>query len=226
VLGLSGRTPQGLTRAVQNEGRQPGNFHPKGPAPQRVYTDATLPVSGDTKPKSGVQHAIVMAILKILEFPDPCLRAVASAVTVFDQTLADLVQNMADTMYDAPGVGLAANQVGSTHRVVVIDISENHDHLQVFVNPEIVSASSEEVICEEGCLSFPGIYDKVKRPAQVKVRAQDLTGTHFELDCDDLMAVCVQHEIDHLNGTVFVDHLSLLKQARSLAKLRKRRQRM
>lgn len=167
-----------------------------------------------------------MAILKILEFPDPCLRAVAKPVTVFDEALRELVRDMAETMYDAPGVGLAANQVGSSQRLVIVDISENHDQLGVFINPEIIWASDQLETCEEGCLSFPGIYDKVKRPAQVTVRAQDLDGKVFELACEGLMAVCIQHEIDHLNGTVFVDHLSMLKQARSLAKMRKRRLRL
>jgi peptide deformylase len=109
---------------------------------------------------------------------------------------------------------------------VIVDISENHDQLGVFINPEIIWASDQLETCEEGCLSFPGIYDKVKRPAQVTVRAQDLDGKVFELACEGLMAVCIQHEIDHLNGTVFVDHLSMLKQARSLAKMRKRRLRL
>jgi peptide deformylase len=166
-----------------------------------------------------------MAILTILEYPDPRLNRVAQPVTAFDERLRQLVRDMGETMYAAPGVGLAATQVDVHERVIVLDISENRDALRVFVNPEIVWASDEQVSCEEGCLSVPGIYDQVRRPARVRVRAHDVQGTPFELDCEDTLAVCVQHEIDHLDGTVFVQHLSLLKQARVRAKLRKRRTR-
>jgi peptide deformylase len=166
-----------------------------------------------------------MAILTILEYPDPRLNRVAQPVTVFDERLQQLVHDMRETMYAAPGVGLAATQVDVHQRVIVLDVSEERDALRVFVNPEIVWASDEEVSCEEGCLSVPGIYDQVRRPARVRVRAHDVQGKPFELDCEDTLAVCVQHEIDHLNGTVFVQHLSLLKQARVRAKLRKRRAR-
>jgi len=166
-----------------------------------------------------------MALLNILEYPDPRLERIAQPVTRFDDGLRQLVKDMAETMYAAAGVGLAATQVDVHQRVVVMDLSEAKDALRVFVNPEILWSSEETVSCEEGCLSVPGIYDQVRRPARVRVRAQDADGAPFELDCSDTLAVCVQHEIDHLNGTVFVRHLSLLKQARVRAKLRKRRSR-
>jgi peptide deformylase len=164
-----------------------------------------------------------MAILTILEYPDARLHRVARPVTVFDERLRDLIRDMGETMYAAPGVGLAATQVDVHQRVIVIDVSEEKDALRVFVNPEIVRASDELLTCEEGCLSVPGIYEQVKRPAEVTVRAQDGEGRSFELDCSGMLAVCVQHEIDHLQGTVFVEHLSMLKQARVRARLRKRR---
>jgi peptide deformylase len=166
-----------------------------------------------------------MAILTILEYPDPRLNRIAQPVTAFDERLQQLVRDMSETMYAAPGVGLAATQVDVHQRLVVMDISEDKNALRVFVNPEILWASDELVSCEEGCLSVPGVYDQVRRPARVRLRAQDVQGAAFELDCDGALAVCVQHEIDHLNGTVFVQHLSLLKQARVRAKLRKRRAR-
>ena len=163
-----------------------------------------------------------MAILTILEYPDPRLNRVARPVTTFDERLRELIRDMSETMYAAPGVGLAATQVDVHERVLVLDLSEKKDELRVFVNPAIVWASSETVACEEGCLSVPGVYEQVRRPAQVRVRAQDMHGKDFELECADTLAVCVQHEIDHLDGTVFVQHLSLLKQTRVRAKLRKR----
>ncbi len=164
-----------------------------------------------------------MALLPILQYPDPRLAMKADTVTVFDAELKQLASDMAETMYEAPGVGLAATQIGRNIRMVVIDISEEKNSLQVFVNPEILESSKETQDCEEGCLSLPGIYEKVKRPTHVKVRAQDLEGNFFELECDELMSVCVQHEIDHLSGTVFIDHLSALKKQRSVQKLAKRR---
>jgi peptide deformylase len=168
---------------------------------------------------------LTVAVLPILEYPDPRLRKVARPVTVFDARLRQLVADMAETMYAAPGIGLAATQVDVHERVIVIDVSETKDQLRVFVNPEIVWASEETALCEEGCLSVPGIYDEVRRPARVKVRAQDVEGKPFELDCDGLLAVCVQHEMDHLLGKVFVEYLSPLKQERIKTKLKKRKKR-
>ncbi|KQQ91985.1 peptide deformylase [Massilia sp. Leaf139] len=162
-----------------------------------------------------------MALLKILRYPDPRLHKVAVPVTAFDERLAKLVADMAETMYDAPGVGLAATQVDVHERVVVIDVTETHDELLVFVNPEIVWASEEKQVYDEGCLSVPGIYDGVERPARVKVRAQDAKGETFELECEGLLAVCIQHEMDHLMGKVFVEYLSPLKRNRIKAKLQK-----
>jgi len=162
-----------------------------------------------------------MALLKILRYPDPRLHKVAKPVTEFGERLAKLVADMAETMYDAPGVGLAATQVDVHERVVVIDVSESHDELHVFVNPEITWASEEKQVYDEGCLSVPGIYDGVERPARVKVRAQDAKGEFFELECDGLLAVCIQHEMDHLMGKVFVEYLSPLKRNRIKAKLQK-----
>lgn len=166
-----------------------------------------------------------MALLPILEYPDPRLRKVAQPVTVFDARLRQLVADMAETMYAAPGIGLAATQVDVHERVIVIDISETKDQLRVFVNPEILWASEETTLCEEGCLSVPGIYEEVRRPTRVKVRAQDVEGKSFELDCEGLLAVCVQHEMDHLLGKVFVEYLSPLKQERIKTKLKKRKKR-
>jgi peptide deformylase len=166
-----------------------------------------------------------LAKLTILEYPDPRLRAVARPVTAFDANLRRLISDMAETMYAAPGIGLAATQVDQHIRLIVIDVSETKDQLRVFVNPEILWASDETVLCEEGCLSVPGVYDEVRRPAQVRVRAQDGYGAPFELDCEGLLAVCVQHEMDHLTGKVFVDYLSALKQDRIRTKMKKRKAR-
>ena len=164
-----------------------------------------------------------MAKLSILEYPDPRLRTVAQQVTVFDSRLRTLVADMAETMYAAPGVGLAATQVDQHIRLIVIDVSETKDQLRVFINPELVWTSEETALCEEGCLSVPGVYDEVRRPARARVRAQDQFGETFELDCEGLLAVCVQHEMDHLTGKVFVDYLSALKQERIRTKLKKRK---
>ncbi|GIL06087.1 MAG: peptide deformylase [Burkholderiaceae bacterium] len=166
-----------------------------------------------------------MALLPILEYPDPRLKKVAQPVTRFDERLRKLAADMAETMYAAPGVGLAATQVDVHERLIVVDVSETKDQLYVFANPEIVWASEETVVCEEGCLSVPGIYDEVRRPAKVRVRAQDVQGETFDLDCEGLLAVCVQHEMDHLLGKVFVEYLSPLKQDRIRTKLKKRKAR-
>lgn len=162
-----------------------------------------------------------MALLNILRYPDPRLHKVAAPVTEFGERLAKLVADMAETMYDAPGVGLAASQVDVHEQVVVIDTSETHDELIVLVNPEITWASEERQVYDEGCLSVPNVYDGVERPSRVKVRAQDAKGEFFEREWDGLLAVCVQHEMDHLKGKVFVEYLSPLKRNRIKAKLQK-----
>lgn len=164
-----------------------------------------------------------MAQLPIVQYPDPRLAAKAEPVTVFDDKLKQLAADMAETMYAAPGVGLAANQIGQLIRMVVIDISDEKNDLHVLVNPQITVRSEEIKECEEGCLSLPGLYEKVKRPSFVTVKAQDLDGKPFELECDELLSVCVQHELDHLDGLVFIDHLSQLKKSRAVTKLAKRR---
>ena len=162
-----------------------------------------------------------MALLPILHYPDPRLKKVAKPVAKIDERIRNLVRDMAQTMYQAPGVGLAATQVDVHEQVIVIDISETHDALRVFINPRIVRASSGTKFAEEGCLSLPGIYDSVERPERILMEAQDETGRLFQLDIDGLLAVCVQHEIDHLRGKVFVDYLSRLKQSRIKSKMRK-----
>jgi peptide deformylase len=162
-----------------------------------------------------------MALLPILEYPDPRLKKVAAPVPAVTPEIRKLVADMAETMYAAPGVGLAATQVDVHKRVIVIDVSEHRDHLRVFINPELLSAEGEAE-CEEGCLSVPGYYDKVTRAARFRVRALDEHGEAFELDAEGLLAVCIQHEMDHLQGKVFVEYLSPLKRARLAAKLRKK----
>lgn len=155
-----------------------------------------------------------MAILNILRYPDPRLHKVAKPVTVFDARLAQLVADMAETMYDAPGIGLAASQVDVHEQLLIIDTSETKDALTAYINPEIVWASDEMQVYDEGCLSVPGIYDGVERHARVKVRAFDVQGQPFEVEADGLLAVCIQHEMDHLKGKVFVEYLSPLKRNR------------
>ncbi|MFZ6741595.1 peptide deformylase [Undibacterium sp. JH2W] len=162
-----------------------------------------------------------MTILNILRYPDARLHKVAKPVTQFDERLKTLVADMAATMYDAPGVGLAASQVDVHEQLVVIDVSETNDQLQVFINPEILWESAERKVYDEGCLSVPGIYDGVERPAEVKVRALDADGKPFELHATDLLAVCIQHEMDHLKGKVFVEYLSPMKRNRIKTKMLK-----
>jgi peptide deformylase len=162
-----------------------------------------------------------MALLKILHYPDPRLRTVAKPVERFDDELAKLVADMAETMYDAAGIGLAATQVNVHKQVIVMDLSEDHSDLKVFINPVIQKASDQKVPHQEGCLSVPGVFDEVSRPDLIHVCAQDLTGQAFELEARGLLAVCLQHEMDHLNGKVFVDYLSRLKQGRIKTKLQK-----
>ncbi|MDX1670311.1 MAG: peptide deformylase, partial [Limnobacter sp.] len=141
-----------------------------------------------------------MALLPILRYPDPRLKKVADKVTQFDDQLEKLTRDMAETMYDAPGVGLAATQVDVHKRVIVIDVSEDRSNLIVFINPEIMESSEATQPYEEGCLSVPGIYEKVERPENVRIKAQNVKGEFFEMDCEGLLAVCIQHEMDHLNG--------------------------
>jgi peptide deformylase len=162
-----------------------------------------------------------MALLSILEYPDLRLKKVAAPVDAVTPEVRALVRDMAETMYAAPGIGLAAIQVNVAKRIVVIDISDTKDQLQVFINPEITAAEGEQE-CEEGCLSVPGYYEKVRRAAKVTVRALDGDGKPLEVTADGLLAVCLQHEIDHLDGKVFVEYLSPLKQQRLQTKIRKR----
>lgn len=161
-----------------------------------------------------------MALLPILRFPDPRLKKVAQAVAKIDDDIRKLAADMAETMYEAPGIGLAATQVDVHRRIVVIDVSEEKNQLLVFVNPTLSRCEGEQ-IGEEGCLSVPGIYDKVERAERVTVTYLDLEGKQQTMETDGLLAVCIQHEVDHLNGIVFVDHLSQLKQGRIKSKLAK-----
>jgi peptide deformylase len=161
-----------------------------------------------------------MALLSILRYPDARLHKVAAPVTVFDDGLKKLVADMTETMYAAPGIGLAATQVDIHKQVIVIDPSERRDSLIVLVNPEILDATGVSDI-EEGCLSVPGIYEMVERSERVKVRAYDQNGVPFTLEAQGLLSVCIQHEMDHLKGKVFVDYLSQLKQQRIRARLAK-----
>ena len=167
-------------------------------------------------------YAEIMALRTILEFPDPRLRTRAKPVTGFDAALGTLIDDLFETMYAAPGIGLAATQVDVHQRVLVIDISSDRSGQLALVNPEILAREGEEST-EEGCLSVPGIFDEVKRAAKIRVRAQDRTGAVFERDYDDIMAVCIQHEMDHLEGKLFVDYLSDLKRERIRKKLDKER---
>ena len=161
-----------------------------------------------------------MALLSILRYPDPRLHKVARPVAAVDDRIRTLVRDMLATMYEAQGIGLAATQVDRHIRMILVDISETKDQLRIFINPELI-AKDGETVYEEGCLSVPGIYDKVTRAEHIKVKALDLHGNPFELEADGLLAICIQHEIDHLDGKVFVEYLSRLKQARIKSKLLK-----
>ena len=163
-----------------------------------------------------------MALRTILEFPDPRLRTRAEPVTRFDAALATLIEDMLETMYAAPGIGLAATQVDVHKRLIVIDISKEHNDPLVLVNPEILSREGE-ASTEEGCLSVPGIFDEVQRASKIRLRAQQRDGTVVESDYEDILAVCIQHEMDHLEGRLFVDYLSDLKRERIRKKLDKER---
>ena len=162
-----------------------------------------------------------MALLQILEYPDPRLRKIAAPVAAVTPEVQRLIRDMADTMYAAPGIGLAATQVDVHKRIVVIDISEARDELRVFVNPEIIGADGEAE-CEEGCLSVPGYYERVRRAAWVRVRAQDREGKPFELEAEGMLAVCIQHEAEHLGYYEYPFYWGGLKRSRLAARLRKK----
>ena len=162
-----------------------------------------------------------MAILNILEFPDPRLRTIAKPIEQVDDQIRLLIDDMLETMYAAPGIGLAATQVNHHIRLVVMDLSEDKSEPRVFINPEIEALTDETDLYQEGCLSVPGFYEDVQRPQQVKIRALDRNGEPFELLAEGLLAVCIQHECDHLNGKLFVDYLSSLKRDRIKKKLEK-----
>lgn len=166
----------------------------------------------------------VMAILNILRYPDERLHKIATEVPSITREIRTLVSDMAETMYAAPGIGLAATQVDVHQRIIVIDVSETRDELLVLINPEII-ASSGNAETQEGCLSVPGIFDKVTRAEEITVRATGIDGKSFEMDASGLLAVCIQHEMDHLMGKVFVEYLSPFKQSRILSKLKKQARR-
>ena len=161
-----------------------------------------------------------MALLKILHYPDPRLHTIAKPIAEVNDEIRRLAADMAETMYAAPGIGLAATQIDRHIRMLVVDISEEKNRLLTLINPRILNKEGEAVH-EEGCLSVPGIYDKVTRAERIRVQATNLAGESFELDADGLLAICIQHEIDHLNGKVFVEYLSRLKQTRIKHKLTK-----
>jgi peptide deformylase len=162
-----------------------------------------------------------MAKLKLLHYPDERLRTVAKPVVSVDDRIRQIVRDMAETMYAAPGIGLAATQVDIHERIVLVDVSEDQKDLRVLINPEIVACSDDKKIFQEGCLSVPGIYDEVERPDAIRVRALNEHGDTIEFQADGLLSVCIQHEIDHLDGKVFVDYLSRLKQGRIKTKMMK-----
>ena len=162
-----------------------------------------------------------MAVLEILEFPDPRLRTVAEPVTAVNDALRQLIDDMFETMYDAPGIGLAATQVDVHQRLLVIDVSEDHSEPLVFINPEVEVLDEELGEYDEGCLSVPGFYETVNRPRRVRVTALDRDGESFTREIEGLLAVCLQHEIDHLDGKLFVDYISPLKRQRIRKKLEK-----
>ena len=162
-----------------------------------------------------------MALLPILSYPDPRLHTVAKPVTLVDDRIRALAADMLETMYDAKGVGLAATQVNVHERMLVLDVSEERNQPQVLINPELVWASDDRVKNEEGCLSVPGIFDGVERPARVKVQALNEHGESVMIEADGLLSICIQHEMDHLMGKVFVEYLSVLKRMRIKSKLHK-----
>ena len=163
-----------------------------------------------------------MALLPVLCYPDPRLHKRAKPVDKVDGRIKAIVKDMAETMYEAPGVGLAATQVDIHEQIIVIDVSDEQNELMVFINPELVWTSPEKKSWREGCLSVPEYYDEVDRPANIRVKALDIHGKPFELEADGLLAVCLQHEMDHLQGKVFVEYLSILKRNRISLKMKKR----
>lgn len=167
-----------------------------------------------------------MALLSILRYPDSRLHKIAKPVTAFDQRLKQLVADMAETMYEAPGIGLAATQIDVHEQIVIIDVSDTQSDLRVFINPQILWASEERQMYDEGCLSVPGIYDGVERPARIKARALDADGKPFEIEAEGVLAVCIQHEMDHLKGKVFVEYLSPLKRNRIKSRMVKEEREM
>ena len=162
-----------------------------------------------------------MALLNILEFPDPRLRTVATPVAVVDDSIRQLIDDLLETMYDAPGIGLAATQVNVHKRILVMDVSEEHDQPRAFINPEITVLDETLGQYDEGCLSVPGFYEEVQRPRRIRVAAIDRDGEAFEEELDGLAAICLQHEVDHLDGKLFVDYISPLKRQRIRRKLEK-----
>ncbi len=163
-----------------------------------------------------------MPALEILHYPDPRLHKIARPVAAVDDRIKKIVNDMAQTMYEAPGIGLAATQVDIHERIIVIDTSEERNQLMVFINPELIWASPEKKSWREGCLSVPEFFDEVERPDRIRIKALDQDGCLFEMDADGLLAVCLQHEMDHLQGKVFVEYLSPLKRSRISIKLKKR----
>ncbi|KAF1050875.1 MAG: Peptide deformylase [Stenotrophomonas maltophilia] len=162
-----------------------------------------------------------MAILNILEFPDPRLRTIAKPVTEVDDAVRQLIDDMFETMYDAPGIGLAATQINVHKQIIVMDLSEDKSAPRVFINPQLEELTDDKAPYQEGCLSVPGFYEEVERPLRVRIKALDRDGKPFEEIAEDLLAVCIQHECDHLNGKLFVDYLSNLKRDRIKKKLEK-----
>lgn len=162
-----------------------------------------------------------MAVLPILSYPDPRLRTLAAPVKVVDEEIKALIKDMLETMYDAQGIGLAATQVDRHVQVIVMDLSEDKDKPMVFINPKVTPLIDETQPYEEGCLSVPEVYDKVERPAKVRIEALDGNGEAIDMEATGLLAVCIQHEMDHLNGVIFVDYLSRLKQSRARDKVKK-----
>ncbi len=163
-----------------------------------------------------------MAVLSILHYPDQRLHTIAKSVAAVDARIVQIVADMGETMYEASGIGLAATQVDIHERIIVIDVSEDRNELMVFINPELTWASPEKKSWREGCLSVPEFFDEVERPERIKIKALNQAGKPFELEADGLLAVCLQHEMDHLQGKVFVEYLSPLKQSRISLKLKKR----